>query len=438
MAAGITQPGGAGTTIYIYDDTDTSGGRAAGSYTFAQIANAFPADFINLGTYRPSYRSAVSIQIGDTTTNAATTTLEDTNCAVFFDNGKTLSRRGTQTTSWHIKLGTKVGTGNTASGKSGVELVLGASAVWSGMGTINLYGCKITLKASGTATMSIAASPTTMDWQNCIFHSEQTGNQPFSFGAVNQPLGNLYNCDFSHSTTTNQIVSNLYASTCERITLAATAPQCFLTLTLPVVVFKDPKFIGTPTTSDIRWSGANVISDVVVRPIWSGNAPKFSALTAGNPALSFATQEQWLFDVKIVDGTGTAISGIPVKLTDTIGNVQVNTTTDADGCIVFGSGLQINAVTVMDHYMVTTTYTQRHRSPFTVEANTGVGRNPAYKSYTATYNWPGYDSITTSAGQFKDVEDIIYLESITQGTMDAIPVEAAGVDRILVPLGART
>lgn len=67
MAAGITQPGGAGTTIMIYDDTDTSGGRPAGSYTFAQISAAFPADFVDVtvNVARPKYKSLVDLQMGD-------------------------------------------------------------------------------------------------------------------------------------------------------------------------------------------------------------------------------------------------------------------------------------------------------------------------------------------------------------------------------------
>lgn len=51
----------------ILDDTDTSGGRPAGPYTFAQISAAFPADFVDVtvAAARPKYKSLVDLQLGD-------------------------------------------------------------------------------------------------------------------------------------------------------------------------------------------------------------------------------------------------------------------------------------------------------------------------------------------------------------------------------------
>jgi hypothetical protein len=164
----------------------------------------------------------------------------------------------------------------------------------------------------------------------------------------------------------------------------------------------------------------------MVQPAWSqGGSPKCSTQTSNIPTLANAMLEWWLWNVKVVNASGAAISNIPVKLTDTIGNVQVNTTTDSNGRVSFGSGIKANAVTVMDHYSVGTTYTQRHRSPFLVEINTGNSKNTDYQSLRGYYYWPGYESVTTTAGNFEDVNTMIHLQTAAGAPTTWIEMEQA-------------
>lgn len=428
MAAGVTQPGGAGTKICIYDDASSASGTG---YTMAEISAAFPAVIVDLGTNRKSYRCIQDIQIGDTTTNAATTTLVGTNVDIYFDSGKILRTRTTQLTSWYLRLGTKVGTGNQASGKDGCTLVMGAAAAnWPLQSFV--YGG--TLRQTAGAFIQ-SSTNNVSEYCNVILQSSASGTTPISPGASAAAFSNLYNVDISHVTTA-QVASNFFGTNAERITIACAAPTAFISSGAAAMSIKDVAFFGSPTQSDLRWSSGAGLNWVLVRPKWTGNAAKFSAAATIN--LSGAALEYWLYDVKCVDGAGAGVSGIPVRLTDSIGNVQVDTTTDANGAISFGSGLTANAVAVMDHYAPSSVYTQRSRSPFLVEINTGVGSNPLYESKSYSFNWPGSEAVTTSSGSFGDVTDVIKLGPSAQVYTSDIPLDAAGVERIQVPIGTTT
>lgn len=405
MAVGVTQPGGAGTIIYIYDDLSSASGTG---YTPAEISAAFPVDVVPGGTLEPSYRFLVDLQIGDVGAGTATTTLVAKNLTCSWDNTRTLRWRATQTSSWFWTMGTKVGSGNTASGKDGATFIFGAAT--SPQGSVLLYGSTIKTRV-GAFQINGTTSGVTKEIVNCIIQSEVAGIAPIAFGAASLLFDNMYNVDISHSTG-SQVLSAMIATAAERVTISAATPSTFLLTSLAVpVLAKDLRLFGTPTLSDLRFSAVGAINWQLIRPIFSGNAPKFSTASAGNPTLTSATWEYWLYDVKVVDGvTGLGISGIPVKVTDAIGNVQVDTTTDANGQISFGSGLTANAVIVMDHYMVASTYTQRHRSPFLFEFNTGAGRNNNYAQRRYYANWPGKESVTTSGGTFEDVGDIVALQ----------------------------
>lgn len=246
---------------------------------------------------------------------------------------------------------------------------------------------------------------------NVLLQSSATGNTPINVGAAASKFANLYNVDISHTTTTNQVSTNINSTTAERLTIGGN-PTAFISSGTTGLAFKDIALFGTPTTSDLRWSAAGSVLWKVYRPIWTSNAPKFSA-AINSPSLANATTEYWRYDVKVVDRTGAAISGIPVRLTDVLGNIQVDTTTDSDGQVSFGSGLGANMVAVMDHYVSSgTTYAQRHRSPFTCKVNTSdlTGYNSAYLSRTYAFNWVGYASVTTSSGAFEDVGDIVAIQ----------------------------
>lgn len=409
LLMGIFQPGGAGTTIRLHDDTDgTNHASAPGPHTFAEIAAAFPADFAALGTNEPSYRGLVSVQIGDSTIGSQTTTLQDTNKTVIWDTGDTLTNATTNLTSWFLNLGTKVGTGNTASGKDGCTLVFGAATALNE--NLSLYGCTLKTR-TGAITIGSVTGPT-RELVNCIIQSAASGTTPILTGI--SPLSNAYNIDISHVTTA-QVCGNFNFTNAERLTISAAAPSSFILAGAPSQIWKDIVFFGSPTLSDLRWSAAGAIQWKILRPTYSNSGqPKFSS-GAITISVADATQEYWGYNVKVVDRLGVGVANIPVKLTDTLGNVLVDTLTGSTGQITFGSGITADFVPVVDHYTTAGVYTLRHRSPFLSEINTGINRNPNYHSRTFTWFWHGYSTYTATAGSFADVNDVIPIEDASGG-----------------------
>lgn len=410
----------------MYDDASSASGLG---YTFAEISAAFPADFISNGTNKPSYRASVTLQVGDTTTNAATTTLVDTvESTVIWDNTRTLAYRATQTTSWFTNLGTKVGTGDQASGHKGTTLVFGTATTMRG--TMNLYGC--TIKMQGNFLATLIPTPNAGELVNCLFQSSSASAalSSFSIGSTSN-FDNIYNVDITGNVTAD-ISLGPGANTVERCTVGGSGQRgCIQLAPGTSRTYKDIALFGTPTRADMLWPSSTIVNHHLVRPVWTNNAPKFGFVgSAALPSLANATLEYWPYNVKIVDGTGAAISGIPVRLTDAHGNVQVDTTTGSDGRLSYGSGLTEDAVIVMDHYSDTTQYVQRFRGPFLSEINTGPNADNRYRSRTYPFTWPGVETVTTSTGTFLPVMDVIPLFQNEFITVDDLPIEAEHVQRI--------
>jgi hypothetical protein len=407
---GVTQPGGVGTLS-----------ASAVSYTFAEIATLFPTDFSELGLGNRAYQSAVDVQIGDATTGTAQTTLEDVDCQVSFNAGKSLSTRTTQATSWNVKLGQKIGTGNQATGKRGVALffknISGTKNVtWRG--TVKLYGCTITAKVDGGA-MSFQTPVQTAgasEIVNCIVN----GFSSYIFGSSGFNINNLYNLDITGDSTGSNITS-LFVNTAERITVGGSPAVAHLQTATAGISIKDVRLFGTPALSDFRWTAPSASNWALVRPAFSNNAAKFGGTGPATAALG--AHEYWIYDVKCVDASGAGVAGIPVRLTDVLGDVHVDTTTDSAGEITFGSGVTENAVIVMDHY-TDGTYVQSPRWPFYSEINlpSQTGYNDAYYSHRYYWNWPGSETVTLTAGSFEDVGDTVQMEAAA-GSGGAIWVE---------------
>lgn len=367
-------------------------------------------DFLDLGTYQPSYRSLVDLQVGDVGSGTATTTLQDTNVKVTWDLLFTLKYRTTQVTSWFTTLGTKCGTGNQAGGSSGCDLTVGNEVVFRG--TVKLYGCKIRKRSAGSTRIQYLPGITgsTGELVDCDFQNQGTTNS-YILGTSTQKVDNVFNCTFSVPTTTQPVFSNVFVTAMERVLIASESSTSYISTNAVDIGFKDTLFKGTVTAGDIRVnSGAARWS--MVRPGWSQTAPaKVAFTTAHTITLANALKEYWLFNVKVVDSTGAGLANIPVKLTDTLSNVQVNTTTDTYGRISFGSGLTANAVLVVNHYGTSGVYAQSHRSPFLLEVNTGNDRDQTRQSLRTRFYWPGYETYTTTAGTFEDVNVIVPLET---------------------------
>jgi hypothetical protein len=403
---GVTQPGGAGTTIYLYDDLLSASGS---TYTPAEIATLFPADFQELGTGNQAYRSLVDIQIGDTTTGAAQTTLTGVDCSISFDVNKVLRMRTTQTSSWRLFLGEKVGSGDVATGKRGVSLFFRATAtasvVWRG--TQKLYGCTFISNRTGATTQALQMVNQVVDASevvNCIVG----GFSGYVFGTTGLNVGNVYNLDITGDSAGSNITS-FFISRAQRLTVGGNPAAAHIATATPGLTHKEMSFFGTPTVSDMRWNSAAALNWVLIRPVWSLNVPKISG--GGPTTAADGAQEYRTFLVKVVDATGAGVASIPVKLTDAFSNVLVNTTTDANGEITHGAGLTTDVVAVADYYNDgAANMLIRHRSPFLLQVNATAGLNPAYLSKTINFNWPGMEGVTPTAGAFGDVDDIVAIE----------------------------
>ena len=350
----------------------------------------------------------MNVQIGGTAGTAATS-LVDTNKIVVWDDLTTLLWRNASLSSWTVTLGTKQGSGDQASGVSGCEITFGTSTTLRG--TVNLYGCTLrNVKTNTSVTWTPGITGSFGEAVDCIFQSTAVGaGTAFTFGAATQKIDNFYNVDIS--SVTQIPVVNFFINTAERVTIATTSGAALLATNGTAISTKDCAVFGTPATSDYRWNAGSPNNWIFVRPLYTNSVAKFTGLSSGVPTLANSTKEYWLFNVKVVGSTGAAIENIPVTLTDTLGNVQVSATTDENGQISFGSGLTANGVIVVDHYRVTTTYTQQHRSPFLLEVNTGNERDQTRQSLRTRFYWPGYEGYTTTAGTFEDVNVIVPLET---------------------------
>lgn len=416
VAAGVTQPLGVNTTIYVHDTSASASGLG---YTFAEISAAFPTDFVltNPGDARPVYSTitGVSVQIGDETVDATSTELKDTNATVLFTANTGLIMRTTQTSSWTLTLGTKIGSGSTASGKAGCSIHYGSLLTPVLRGTVKLYDTQIISNTFNTINLNALSSDNNgSELYGCEFFQPSTGS--FTVGSSTNRWSNIYDCRFSTGAT-GAVTGALWAVNMDRNDYSASAPSSFFAASTANIVHSGVSFYGAPSQSSYRWTSTAATNWSLDRPGWAQSGAKFTQSVAGSIAVANGAKESRRYNVKVSLAGGTAKAGIPVKLTDATGAVQVDTTTDANGRISFssviGSATVPNGVIVMDHYTVSQVYTQRHRSPFLVEVNAAgatAPRNTSYGSYRYYLYWPGYEGVTTSAGTFEDVNDVIPLE----------------------------
>lgn len=409
---GLSQSLGTGGTITIHDNTKAANGT---HFNLAEMQVSYPADFRIVGTQgtricyeMPLEAGSGSLTLGQAASPQATTWKDS--LVSLNTNTRGITTNASNLSSWTIDWGTKIGSGDEAGGTDGVYLTTGAALITFFRGNLKLYGCQIW--GTGAITVANGAASLTGDVQGCTF-GHPAGNGALTFGSSTFPLDNMYDNTIQYTiTTTADALAGIFATKCRKLRITGQTFRSFLGAnTAAAFTPREIIFEGTPGTADIRWGGTSATGWYLVQPEWSGNATKFAIATSGNPALANATVEYRTLNVKVVDAGGDGIANIPVTLTDTIDNLQVNTTTDAYGRISFGSGQLLNAVSVMDHYAVTTVYTQRHRSPFLMEVNTGNSRNTDYQSRRARFNWPGYEGVTTSAGSFEDVNTIVELQS---------------------------
>lgn len=396
MADGISQPGGAGTTIFFesdaHADADLDGVLDKYHPQDIVVKALASGDAINLGTNIPSYKFRASVQNGDGV-GTATTTFELTNVRVMFDATKTYLVNATGRANRWTKFGTKVqGAAGKPSGKNGV--VLDVSANTSITGNILIYGSLI--RSTGVLTINPAATGLTSEVINTIL--EATGN--VSLGSGGFPIQVAYNVDIVLNGSAVVLLLGIAAA--ERLTISAgpSSPYCFNTGTGGSVRFLI--LIGTPLTRDIRWNGAGGELDLI-DVVWTGNAPQLEVI-----GTSYVNIWSSCYPVTRDGGDGSIVANVPVELLDREGAVVASGITDALGNLTFGVAPTDNAVKVR-RLRFTGVLEDDDRGPFTWRVNYGPSALPAYLPSTKLFVWPYSDLPSGFGKQHLPLTDVLWM-----------------------------
>ena len=410
---GWFQPAGAGTAIFCYDDADAAGGHAAGSpHTWAECNATFPVDFPILqtaagATFSATHRQylpAVTVTIGHPTAgNGNTTTFTDITGADIFSIGTRLQFTSANPVTTTFTLGTRIGSGERATGKLGGSIHQSGNLVFRG----NVY-------LNGTFVDSTAnVQFTTSGLQEVAGCLIQAGTS-FIFG-----LGTGYK---QYNTTFVGTGITTFCTSAEiqesyGVRWAASAPARFFSSGASNREITRVSLCGAPTVADFTVTGSGTgwsLTEVG----WSDapGIPRFTWTTATGPDDGMA--EYLSFDSKVVDPNGNPTSDIPIYITSDVDGAILDDSTDADGNVTFnwpGTG-QANVLPVRDHYATAgPTYAVRDRV-YTVEVNgysAAVAPNPNYETVIFKFEWPGRDRLGTGyqvdGGSFKSVMDVIHL-----------------------------
>jgi len=422
VPAGIQQPGGPLTSIFIYDNAAAANGLF---YTIAEIQAAFPNDFesmvgavsgLTFGGLRKQYLSRVSLIWGGQSSDGSNpTTVQDTNADLFFRAGQWQYRiGGGQITT---KLGTKRGkppsglTPATMAGSDGCGIYQ-ASGSLIFRGDWFVYGCSL-LAPVNMQFLSTGGS-----------QGEAAGNlmrcgSTFTLGE-STAIGVFYN-NVLFSPGGTSVVSQIKCLDSDGNILIGVTPQGLMSFSSasPTARMKNTRLVGAPTTADIRsvLSASNsdlkflgtVFTDTV-------GVPRF--LFFDDHPADQGAQVWRVFNTKVADEAGNSLINIPVLLVTDVEGAVVNTKTFGDGDVGFiQSGFQ-NGVLVRDEYRVAGVGAVRDRV-FTAVFNGPNGAfapNPAYGTRTVKFEWPGRDRaagvFSLNGGQFGDVTIPVTLPSL--------------------------
>lgn len=269
-------------------------------------------------------------------------------------------------------------------------------------GTVKLYGTRICKKYNGTAQ---ALQFPQVNSGSEIVNCQLDGFTNYVLGSSGANIGLIYNLDITRPTSATNIISAFFVDVADRLTISSlTAADNFVALSSNTAsgAIKDVVFFGDFTGGAVPGAislGAAATNWTIAKPRWPTGVNLYSSVSA--TTADTGAHQYWQYDPKVVDGiTGDPVSGIPVKVTDITGSVQVNTTTDSEGRISFGSGIAAGMLIVSDQYSGGT----RTRSPFLAEYNTGSGANTNYPSQRGYFDWLGEDD-----GRYDDVADIVFL-----------------------------
>jgi len=405
VGVGVTQPGGAGTTIMFQTDTSAPNGLY---YRAQDFAAAFPADFVALGTTPQTYRAKVSVQNGDGVLGAATS-WKDTRGAVFFDTGRTYivnaTGLGNRLTEWGSVL---IGATGEPLGYDGMTVYFGTNPTLQGV--LKFYGCSLA-NINPTATLArILITPNVVGTASELIDSSvfTLGTQAYGSNTGEMARIRRLTAAGTGSGVNGRIVQFNCPDADEVVMFFPNGIQKINTG--GYVRIGHPTFLGPSTTADTQTSVAGVYEN----PIWSQNVVKGS----------FLTYEEWMgFGALITNVLGVPIAGVPVSIWDPFDSRYIVTDilTGAFGTLdylgpqsiaEFGQGSSPfapfrNALLVNGH---NNDGVEHEHTPFTIYINTGPLRLPQYLSRVFEFSFP-YSLFLATEKQYSPLYLSVQLES---------------------------
>lgn len=436
--AGITQPGGAGTTIFFEDNTAAPNGLY---YRAQDFAAAFPADFVDLGTFgRKAYRGKVTVQNGDGA-GVATTTWKDTRVDVYFDNTKTYLISSTGLANRYTEFGLLATSANGEPiGYDGCHLYCGANPFGAAnAANFKLYDSSIENYNATAATSRVLLAPNVVGAVTDIVDTKVftlAGTQAFGIGGITAGI-------LGRARRINSI--GLGAGIQGHIVQWNCPDADHINFYWPngdkklntggYVRIANPDFFGPSSGEDIRSTQATIM----LNPNWSQNCIKYTQSS------SFA--EEWLELGCLFTKTDayTPIQGVRVEIWDPFDKRWIlDTYSNAQGTLDFLAPQSVgesppffpagpfntypyapfrNALMIFGH---NNDGVMHEHYPFTMVINRGrvLGQ---YEEKVIKFTFP-YSIFLTTEKQYKPLFLHIMLEN-----EDEQKLSAAGADVIVTP-----
>lgn len=334
------------TTFYLEDSSHSDAG-GDGFYDLADIyAKAGVAEvtlFKRVLGGITSWYSTLNIQWGDTAGNytGLPTNFRLGRETIEFASGKGFKTRTTNQDLLNIYLGTKKAVGDGTREAFGKD-IWGIFGSTSGTLTANwfMYG---SVWQAATTTNFFNAQDNVSEIAACIFDTIGSGTVTFNFQPSGSNKFKLWYRNRVHGQTNNAGVLNSIppAYWLEQPTVISNGSQSGINITTPDRPLLRPRIVGTPLGQDYNLRVASA-GTVICEPEFSGGAPRYGADATG-PLVSAPAFEAWRAYARVFNPSdGSARSGIAFELIDKRGVSQVDVTTDANGEVVFGSGLLAN------------------------------------------------------------------------------------------------
>lgn len=426
--------------LYFYDDNDPTGGHTAGQpHTLAEgVLSAAWAAFLTT-PINGIYQCAKTIRAGDNVAGHVNqTTFQATiGEGIYFTAGSLISG-APNAAGLRWRLGNKLLSGEQMYGYLGLTVMKAGAC--SLQGDIQIFGCQVQ-----------ATSFSLVPFDSTAADSEGAGNrfslnQAASVGvSISRFFKSWYNnSNLNVGSTTVLAALFVEGSSGHRIVSSGVNWPSLINSAITGQRIVKVQFIAQASTVP----GAAQVTSVAVPANWfvlepSWIQPEFRKYKFGYNGLQLALGNQhfecWGLHTAVVDdSSGLPLSGIPVTVIDSIGQVQVNgALTGSDGDIAFGQdfvpGQPVtgNYLIIEDvgnwEYAAAEDYSRRYRGPFYVLINAGPFASPLYQSYSAVIDWP-YSGSSRKLGQYSGVHLPVRLLAVGGIVSSWIKCEVGQID----------